>query len=796
MQHLGGRGGGARRGRPPMAMQYATGNIITKGQMPIRMGKKPLAGLRGGKAYQTITMPVAAGGATPQALLNKSVVITPATKGGGLSTSKAVRNIKLNPKLTVTTTPKVTTAMSSTTNKVTTAMSSTTSKVTTTLPSTSGVAGITKLPGTSVIPKLTKKTTLSQLANLHRNEKLRKLNQAKKEEKDTGSVKVENEGKSESGEEREPSNEMKVETEDQKPTEKEPKLEGKVGGDESEGPVNLVNKKEDASNPKKEENEANEPAVSESGSVQGTESGIGLTNESTGQNMADQLSDSAASGMSQTTENSSPVPGKQDDKMGSSNTNNATGLDTSDGRSANLADDNASPSLHSNEVVLGAPSKSAVGFGMRDLTKPLSSSISSSDSRTGIVKPQVQQTPNKPTASLTPLQSMSNLLPPGGPGPPGAPHSSLASTTLPHLPPFSSQQAFHSSQPLFQPFLQQTSQQQQQSGVTSSTTNSSSWSKSNVDTVSSSSLGSNVAQVAPHVHQSGMSSSSTYTASQSSFIPSTTQGQFSGSSGNYGTMSTMSSTVPPTTQQSTTATTYPTMSESPQLSQQQHQSQQSQQSSLSSTLAHASGGLVPSSRSGGLGGADSPLNLSHLLNSQVFDSVPEDLSSPHSHASALDYLNYTLSTGTSAFRRPDYQATLSPDLQSLINSATSQQSLTSSLPSAAHSSSNPAVSSPSPFPAYQPPTYPQYAPSYRTGTSVSASPYAAYAGQYSPYAAQYPPGLAPHAATTPQPSAMGQYGALHTPPNPYQTYPAPPTPGRSPYSSTLGGFSHGPYPPM
>lgn len=259
-------------------------------------------------------------------------------------------------------------------------------------------------------------------------------------------------------------------------------------------------------------------------------------------------------------------------------------------------------------------------------------------------------------------------------------------------------------------------------------------------------------------------------------------------------MSSMASSMPATTQHTTT--TYPTMSESPQLSQQQHQIQQSQQSSLSSTLAHAGSGLVSSSRSGGLGGADSPLNLSHLLNSQVFDAVPEDLSSPHSHASALDYLNYTLSTGTSAFRRPDYQATLSPDLQSLINSATSQQSLTSALPSAAHSSSSPTVTSPSPFPSYQPPSYPQYAPSYRTGTSVSASPYAAYAGQYPPYAAQYPPGLSPHSATTPQPPTMGQYGALHTPPNPYQTYPAPPTPGRSPYSSTLGGFSHGPYPPM
>ncbi|XP_042205166.1 mucin-6-like [Homarus americanus] len=666
MQHMG--RGGARRGRPPMAMQYATGNIITKGQMPVRITKKPMTNIRGGKAYQTIAMPVSGGSATPQALLNKSVVITPATKATALATSKAVRNIKLNPKLTVTTTPKGNNAG----------------------PSTSGVAA-TKM---TAVPKITKKTTLAQLANLHRNEKLKKLNQAKKEqEKDSGSSTVDN-CKSESGE-------------------------------EADGPVNLVSKKEEADSPKKEEGESCEAVGG------GSDSGAaGLGKEHHGLGGSNHLSDSAASEASKMADNSSPLPGKRDDKLGTADA--STGLVTSDGGPTT---DSSSPSLHSNEVVLGAPSKSAVGFGMRDLAKPLSSSVSNSESRTGIVKPQVQQTPNKPTASLTPLQSMSNLLPPGGPGPPGAPH-----------------------------------------------------------TISSASLGSNVAQVAPHVHQSGLSTSNTYAGSQSPFLPSTTQAQFSGNGGSYGTMSSMSSPMPATTQQATT--TYPTMSDSPQLSQQQHQIQQSQQSSLSSTLAHAGSGLVHSSRSGGLGGADSPLNLSHLLNSQVFDAVPEDLSSPHSHASALDYLNYTLSTGTSAFRRPDYQATLSPDLQSLINSATSQQSLTSSLPGAAHAASNPAVTSPSPFPSYQPPTYPQYAPSYRTGTSVSASPYAAYAGQYPPYAAQYPPGLAPHAATTAQPPTMGQYGALHTPPNPYQTYPAPPTPGRSPYSSTLGGFSHGPYPPM
>lgn len=805
MQQPGVRGG-ARRGRPPMAMQYATGNIITKGQMPVRIIKKPVnVSGRGGKAFQTIAMPAASGGTTPQALLNKSVVITPASKAN-TSTAKAVRNIKLNPKVTVTPTTKVSAA----------------------LPGFSGtgtMAGNT-LPSTSGMTKVTKRTTMSQLASLHRNEKLRRASEAKKEQLKEASalMNIENAVKS-SDEGMEEEEETKMEnTEVCEDKEKDGKDDENV--EEADTPVNLMSKKDETGDgdlgeigegdgssevgPQGGTNVGMDLSLGMSSALQQTTVSSGETHTSSG--AGNQQSDPSLTGMSHTADNSD-----LDAKFDSSN--NSADLDSSDEISANLTSDHGSPSVQSNEVVLGTPSKSAVGFGMRDLAKPLSGSISTSlESRTGIVKPQVQQTPNKPTASLTPLQSMSNLLPPDGPGPPGTPNTSHNSSSMSHLSSFSSQQAFHSSQPLFQPFLQQPQQQQQSqsqqqqqqqqqqtsSAGSSNTSSNSSWTKSTMETVSSASLGSNVAQVAPHVHQAGPSPSNTYTTTQSSFLPSTTHALYSSSGGTYGTgtMSGVGSTS--TTQQSSSSTTFPTMSESSQLPQQQQQQQQqqsqqiqqSQQSSLSSSLTHTGSGLVPTSRSSGLGGADSPLSLSHLLNSQVFDSVPEDLSSPHSHASALDYLNYTLSTGTSAFRRPDYQATLSPDLQSLINSATTQQPLASALPSAAHVASNPSVTSPSPFPTYQPPTYPQYAPSYRAGTSVSASPYAAYAGQYPPYPTQYPPGLAPHAGAAAQPPTMSQYGALHTPPNPYQTYPAPPTPGRSPYSSSLGGFSHGPYPPM
>ncbi|ROT64173.1 hypothetical protein C7M84_017920 [Penaeus vannamei] len=561
--------GGARRGRPPMAMQYATGNIITKGQMPVRIIKKPVnVSGRGGKAFQTIAMPATSGGPTPQALLNKSVVITPASKAN-TSTAKAVRNIKLNPKVTVTPTTKVNAA----------------------LPGFSGtgtVAGNSTLPSTSGMTKVSKRTTMSQLASLHRNEKLRRASEAKKEQMKEASalMNIENAVKS-SDEGMEEEEETKMEnTELCEEKEKDGKDDENVD-EEPDTPVNLMSKKDESADRdlgEPGEGDGSTEVRPQGGSNVGMDLSLGMssalqqTTASSGErrtsSAAGNQQDPSLTGMSHTADNSD-----LDAKFDSSN--NSADLDSSDEISANLASDHGSPSVQSNDVVLGTPSKSAVGFGMRDLAKPLSGSISTSlESRTGIVKPQVQQTPNKPTASLTPLQSMSNLLPPDGPGPPGTP------------------------------------------------------------------------------------------------------------------------------------------------------------------------------------------NTSHN------------------------------SSSTSAFRRPDYQATLSPDLQSLINSATTQQPLATALPSAAHVASNPSVTSPSPFPTYQPPTYPQYAPSYRAGTSVSASPYAAYAGQYPPYPTQYPPGLTPHAGAAAQPPTMSQYGALHTPPNPYQTYPAPPTPGRSPYSSSLGGFSHGPYPPM
>ena len=75
-----GRGGGQvnRRGRPPLAAQYALGQIVPKGtpkgQMAVRILRKPMGAGRGRKNYQTIAVPVT----SSATLLNKSVVITQA----------------------------------------------------------------------------------------------------------------------------------------------------------------------------------------------------------------------------------------------------------------------------------------------------------------------------------------------------------------------------------------------------------------------------------------------------------------------------------------------------------------------------------------------------------------------------------------------------------------------------------------------------------------------------------------------------------------------------------------------
>lgn len=469
---------------------------------------------------------------------------------------------------------------------------------------------------------------------------------------------------------------------------------------------------------------------------------------------------------------------------------------------------NQSPIYRTNsfdETASNSSSRSRdIAFGMHEPSKPLSDQRSTGEILTGVVKPTIQESSSNSTAPLTPLQSISNLVPRADT--PSTPHSEASSSS--NLSQFPSQQNF-SQQPLFQPFLQsgsQQSQESQQSHASSSNNNSNSSNRSSV-------VSHNVAQVAPQVQQPPTPTP------LPPFSPSGSSSQFNNSP-SYGAVSGSASSQSGGGAQSSSFLT--SVSEtSPQLAQQQLSSQQSASSSsslASSLMQHAGSGLLSGSPrgTGAITGADSPLNLSHLLPS--FDSsgvsgVPEDLSSPHNHASALDYLNYTLSAGnTSAFRRPDYASTISPDLSSLINTAaTTQQPLSSSLPSPAHSGTS--VTSASSFPAYQPPGYPQYpAAGYRAGSSVSpsaaASAYAAYAGQYPPYSSQYPAGLAAaaHAAsaaatTTSQTAAaaaaaLSPYGALHPTANPYQAYSSSPPTGRSPYSSGLSGFGHGPYPPM
>ncbi|MPC43003.1 hypothetical protein E2C01_036638 [Portunus trituberculatus] len=338
------------------------------------------------------------------------------------------------------------------------------------------------------------------------------------------------------------------------------------------------------------------------------------------------------------------------------------------------------------EVVLGQPSRTAVGF-TRDT--PQLAGLTG-DARTGIVKPQVQAraeavrdtqktqpqnttttaAQSRPTASLTPLQSISNLLP-----------QSTAVTSG-----YTQTQGYtQTPQPLFQPFLQ----------------------PQNTAGTSNTSLASNVAQVAPQIHP-------TVTTSPVSSPITSAAGNFSYATANM------------------------------------------DQNAVSR-------------------GTDSPLNLSQLLEGQPAGNPVSNSGNSEeiSHHSALEYLNYTLSQSSSAFRRPEYPTGLSADLQSLLNSA--QQPITSG---------NPAPAS---FPSYQAPY--QYGANYRPTTS----PYS-YPAQYPHYPAQYPLSPAPPA------QSMGQYGGLHPSPTPpYNSYPTPPPPApphaRPPYAS-IGSFAHGPYPPM
>lgn len=82
------RGGmGARRGRPPMGSQYAMGQMMgAKGQTAVRIVRRPVVNSKGKTTYQTIAVPVSSN--TQGALLNKSVVITPANRSGMSAVTK------------------------------------------------------------------------------------------------------------------------------------------------------------------------------------------------------------------------------------------------------------------------------------------------------------------------------------------------------------------------------------------------------------------------------------------------------------------------------------------------------------------------------------------------------------------------------------------------------------------------------------------------------------------------------------------------------------------------------------
>ena len=337
----------------------------------------------------------------------------------------------------------------------------------------------------------------------------------------------------------------------------------------------------------------------------------------------------------------------------------------------------------------------------------------------------------KMSSSLNSLQNMSNML---NDGP-----SNLLATSSPSYSSGHSSVSTSNSQPLFQPFLH----------------------------LSSSPATTSVAQVAPQVQSPAYSSrpetSSIYNISSASN----------------------------TSSASTSSVSLPSMQSS---------------TNLNFSGAAESGQLTRSS-------TDSALSLSNLLN-QYDASSAEELISSAAHSSTLDYLNYSLgaAAGSSAFRRPELPTgPLAADLQSLLTSTAS------SSPSIA------ASPSPAPFPAHQSTYSSQYPSSshYRTAqfnrSSSSAASYnaaaaAAYASQYaSPYSSQYSSLAAAAAHANPSSStqaaaasasaaaaaaaaAASQYPASLQG-NPYQAFSASATPGLPPYSSSLGSFGHGPYPP-
>ena len=687
--------GQTRRGRPPMSAQYALGQVIPKGmqksQMAVRIMRKQVMSGRGGKSFQTIAVPVSSG-TPPHALLNKSVVITPANRGSSTTTSKMVRTQK---SLVKQGNPNIGGKHSGVSVSL--------------IPSTSGIKGQKMHASSSSI--------LDTAKELARKASIPVLGPDGKPIRQSDSKEL-----------------------GMKPLASKLKSLNSPSGDElSSDEENL-----DDLNPLQDSDDSNLDNSSLNDDQSLNQS---MGNESSLGNMSNQISNLS----------SNDIMCQTSDQMNLNSFSENMNTD-------NIASSQNSPASAANVNTLNDMSSSQVGLDLREHSKS-----STGEPLTGIVKPLIQQT-NKPPTSLTPLESMSNLVPPDTSSLPITQTQNFSTPGDMNASSFPSS----SSQPLFQPFLQHPF------SSTSSTTsnNSSGTTTSSCNSPSSSILASNVAHVSPQVQTSTPPNFS----SSPSFISSTLA--------NFPMQGIPSLT---TTAAQTTLPSFSSASDT---------TQNTSNSTLPS-ISHITGSQPTTTSAGGEG----PLSLSNLLGGNSFDQSTENTPSAHP-TSALDYLNYSLSAGTSAFRRPDFPTSLTSDLQSLLtSSAPPLASGSLPTPPPAHSNSSPSVTSGS-FTS-QSSAYSQYAaayrphsgaPGFRSPPSMTPGTYTSYPSQY-PYPGQYaglappPTPTPPHTGSTPQPPTMGQYGSLQSTANPYQTYPAPGT-GLPPYSPGLSGFGHGPYPPM
>ncbi|RXG58736.1 Helicase ARIP4 [Armadillidium vulgare] len=641
----GGRGGiiPTRRGRPPMSAQYALGQVIPKGtpkgQMAVRILRKPIMSSRGGKTYQTIAVPVSGSG--QGALLNKSVVITPAKAGNG---QKFLKDLKISPKVQITPVP---------------------SKSKSSLSSIAGTSGLTK--------------------RLNRNNKIISA-QA-----------------------------MAMKSEEEKRKQKDVVITRKDGGNDSSEDtsenIQDINTSTDESDVKEESSKSNDGKKEESSVSQIDNKDICSPNVDTQQSKESLMEvdmQKEAIAVEQEREQQQPIQ-EQQLSLTTVNNDNISGQDnvsplddkTSCGISVPVSEESnsqrASPASLNVIGNIGANSASNSGGSpvseKEDILKrnaniapPVSLenrpiSLSSSEPITGIVKPLVHE-----TLPVTPLQGLSNLVSPGegGPGPPSTQSSFNISSMSSLSQPSTFSQSFSSSQPLFQPFLQQTLPTTSSSSITTTS-------------------GSNVAHVAPQVQ-----SSAANMTSQSSFLSSSIT-SFTSAPPIHSPMHSLQSLAAPPSG----TLSFPSINDSSPLTQSQHTTPNISAAVSSTTPSSSSLPSTTLSSSTSTSQAnEGPLSLSNLLPSQNYSQPSTEDILPH-HSSALDYLNYSLSASTSAFRRPDFPSSLPTDIQNLLNPPppTSSQLPTSTLASTQPTTSA-SASSPGSFTA-QSPAYSQYSSSYR-----------------------------------------------------------------------------------